>query len=302
MCFVFVVGIMCVTASVVRYVIMYIPFKSPPATMQGVRVSFLWSSLEVLTGFIAFCLPSFRLVFLRAIKRGKETCSNKRRSTGKNAGGYSSGGLSDSKHPSIGSTGARSKKKSLPRHPNTLLTEDFVTLNTIQSGDEEAQTFERNSIAYPPVAVTGDGGGWQSTHIGVSPERDLSQSDVNGIHVTNTIVTSTSSHQQAEASSDRSEIPSHYSFPLPRLDGSRPRHGHLHHHSYSLSMPQHMTPIPTPPRASFGSGLAAEDTVEEYVLMPMQRAYNHSEAHTGSRENLRAGPESGWPGGGYCGI
>ena len=253
LCFIFAVGVMCVTASVVRYYKMYVPFDHPPATVEGARVAFLWSTIEVTTGFIAFCLPSFRLVLFRAIKRGRDTIRNKHRSAALPhvAGTYSTKGYSNSKHPSIDSSGAKSKKKSLPRHPNTLLTTDFATLHPTMSREDNRDPRERGSIMYPPNALaSGSGGG--DAHIDiVYPEVNYSSPDkVNGIQVTNC---ATSLPEDCDTAKKNT---TYYRFPVP-------------------------------PSTPFAAVSDAGEHGDEYVLMPMQRAYDPSAVRAGSQENLR---------------
>jgi len=234
LCFIFAVGIMCVTASVVRYYKLYHPFNNLPASTEGVRVALLWSTVEITTGMIAFSLPSFRIVLFRAIKRGRDTICKKHRTitlphvTGGN-------GPSDSKHPSTGNSREKAKKKDLPRHPNTLLTADFVTLHTTMSREDKGDP-EQDTIMYPPKTLRCEGGGDVHLTIGVHPEGNYSSPDKSGEF--NTI----------------KQNPTYYRFPLP-------------------------------PPASFEEH--SEEHSEEYVLMPMQRAYDSSTARTGSRENLR---------------
>lgn len=149
LCFIFSVGIMSVVASVVRYVVMYLPFRHPPATMQGVRVSFLWSTLEMLTGFTAFCLPSFRVFLFKAFSKGGKsvTSGRSRQKAGRHHDeGYSSEGYSDPKNQRPPERpGGKPKRKNLPRHPNSLLTADFVALDSLRSMDEEAALVEQHS-------------------------------------------------------------------------------------------------------------------------------------------------------------
>ena len=154
LCFIFLVGIMSVAASVVRYVVMYIPFQHPPATMQGARVSFFWSTLEVLTGFVAFCLPSFRVVLFKAFSKGRTSSGGKQKASLK---GYSSEGHSDPKNQNSPTRlGGRPKKKNLPRHPNSLLTADFVALDSLRSMDEEAALVGQHSVVHLPITVPRD--------------------------------------------------------------------------------------------------------------------------------------------------
>lgn len=234
LCFVFTMGIMCVTASVVRYYKMYIPFDHPSATMEGVRVAFLWSTIEVTTGFIAFCLPSLRLVLFRTVKRGRDMIRNKHRSAMSLpvAKECSSGGYSNSKHPNTGSSGAKSKRKNLPRHPNSLLTADFVTVHrSMNQGDK------------------GDAMEWDSSVYSHGP---------NGIWATNTTATSTSAARECDTTKQDST-------------------------SYRS---------PSPPTPSAATSTAKEHG-EEYILMPMERAYHPLATHTGSRESLRPAPRDG---------
>ncbi|RPB18358.1 hypothetical protein L211DRAFT_815638 [Terfezia boudieri ATCC MYA-4762] len=143
LCFIFAMGIMCVTASVVRYYMLYLPFEYPPVTIDGVRVALLCGTLEMMTGMIAFCLPSFRMILYRAIKN---TIHHKPRPIALSH--VPGGNGSYCEPPNTGSSREKSKKKGLPRHPNTLLTADFLTHHT--SSREDKEDPERGTIVSPP--------------------------------------------------------------------------------------------------------------------------------------------------------
>ena len=173
--FIFAVGIMCVTASVVRYYKLYLPFDHLPVSIDGVRVSILWSTIEITTGMIAFCLPGFRMVLFRAYKRGRDTIRKKHWSIALSPAAEGIGS-SDSQHPSTGSSGGKAKKKNLPRHPNTLLTADFVTLHTTISRADVGDP-ERGTVGYLPNALTSEGNSNAQIIAGVLLEGNYSSPD-----------------------------------------------------------------------------------------------------------------------------
>ena len=138
LCFIFFLGLFCVAASVIRYVVMYIPYKYPPATMGGVREAFLWSTVELVVGLIAFCLPSFRAVLWDAFQRKRA------KRPPPLAGSGSIVGDSDPKGTSSGRS--RNRKKRLPRHPSSLSTIDFVT--TLNASRDEEMSLDQLTSRY----------------------------------------------------------------------------------------------------------------------------------------------------------
>ncbi|KAI5811300.1 hypothetical protein DFH27DRAFT_20296 [Peziza echinospora] len=137
--FTFAVGTFSVAASVVRYVILYQPYKYPPATLSGLRQAYFWSTLEVVTGLFAFSLLSFRPVLMRALKKGKKKVAERHSRLSRSTGHADSSNkecniMSESKASSafggidleLGGEGKRGKRPA--KHPSALLTEDMISL------------------------------------------------------------------------------------------------------------------------------------------------------------------------------
>ncbi|KAF8467400.1 hypothetical protein BDZ91DRAFT_762839 [Kalaharituber pfeilii] len=299
LCFIFTVGIMCITASIVRYVVMYTPYKSPPATMEGVRTAFFWTTLEIVTGFIAFCLPSFRIIFLDLVKRGRSVLS-KGHPSGLGNSSYSKGSKNsiDYKKSGNGTSGSKGRKKPLPRHPNTLLTEDFITLNTLGGNDldEELAIFQTRakSPSLPTAAVTRDNNA--PAHVGIIPEPHNEEPpnwslSNNGIQVTNTV--SITSYPAGPAGLPTAPSP-HFEFPPPTAASnssngsfSNQAHSSLHQTTFQYTYENYESANENLPMQSFAASMAAATTASVYGMGPIQRAYDPASAHAGSKENLR---------------
>ncbi|KAF8429295.1 hypothetical protein EV426DRAFT_703090 [Tirmania nivea] len=194
LCFIFAVGTLSITASVVRYYELYAPFGHPLASIKDVWVALLWSTVEIMAGFIAFCLPSFRIVLFRAIRRWRDSNHSKSRSNTLPhvEGGH---GLANVNHLSTGFSGAKSEGRNLPRH-HTSLTADIINPHTNMSRETKGQPTEG---VHPPNALTCEGDDDIQICSEIASEGNYSFSDEpNNIPVTNTVTGPAKEHDTAK--------------------------------------------------------------------------------------------------------